>query len=129
MIATDQITAAALDYVEGWFDGDADRMRRALHPDLAKRRLCVDEAGNERIETLTADQMIGWTADGEGRDRDPGDRQIEVTVHHVDDDIATATCLCALYVDYLQLARTAGRLEDRERPVGTRACRADGACR
>ena len=42
MIATDQITAAALDYVEGWFDGDADRMRRALHPDLAKRRLRAD---------------------------------------------------------------------------------------
>ena len=33
IIATDTITAAALDYVEGWFDGDADRMRRALHPD------------------------------------------------------------------------------------------------
>ena len=66
MVATDQITAAALDYVEGWFDGDTDRMRRALHPDLAKRRLRA-----------------------------------------LDDGIATATCLCALYVDYLQLVRTA----------------------
>jgi hypothetical protein len=107
MIATDQITAAALDYVEGWFDGDADRMRRALHPDLVKRRLRALGNGAEHIETLTADQMIGWTADGEGRELDPGDRQIDVTVHHVDDGIATATCLCALYVDYLQLARTA----------------------
>jgi hypothetical protein len=107
MIATDQITAAALDYVEGWFDGDADRMRRALHPDLVKRRLRVDDPDGEQIETLTADQMIGWTADGEGRELDPGDRRIDITVHHVDDGIATATCLCALYVDYLQLARTA----------------------
>ena len=41
-VATGEITAAALDYVEGWFDGDADRMRRALHPDLVKRRLRAD---------------------------------------------------------------------------------------
>src|SRR3954469_9392649 len=106
-IATDAITGAALDYVEGWFDGDAERMRRALHPDLAKRRLWAADDGEEQIQTLTADQMIRWTADGEGRKRDPGDRQIDVTVDHAADGIATATCLCALYVDYLQLARTA----------------------
>ena len=33
----DAIVRAALDYFEGWFDGDAARMERALHPDLAKR--------------------------------------------------------------------------------------------
>ena len=31
------IVATALDYFEGWFDGDAVRMERALHPELAKR--------------------------------------------------------------------------------------------
>ncbi len=105
--ATEEITAAARDYVEGWFDGDAERMRRALHPDLAKRSLDVDDAGQERIETLTAEQMIRWTREGVGQQRDPGDRQIEITVHQVDDGLATATCLCALYVDHLQLAKTA----------------------
>lgn len=104
--ATGQITAAALDYVEGWFDGDAERMRRALHPDLAKRSLARNDAGGDRLETLTADQMIGWTAEGLGRAEDPPDRGIEITVDHVGDEIAAATCRCALYVDYLQLART-----------------------
>jgi hypothetical protein len=32
------ITRAALDYFEGWFDGDVERIDRALHPDLVKRR-------------------------------------------------------------------------------------------
>ena len=32
-----EITATALDYAEGWYTGDGDRMRGALHPDLAKR--------------------------------------------------------------------------------------------
>ena len=31
------IKQTALDYVEGWYEGNAERMERALHPDLAKR--------------------------------------------------------------------------------------------
>ena len=31
------ITRTALDYIEGWYTGDATRMERALHPELAKR--------------------------------------------------------------------------------------------
>ena len=32
------ITETVLDYFEGWFDGDTERMQRALHRDLVKRR-------------------------------------------------------------------------------------------
>jgi hypothetical protein len=31
------IKATALNYIEGWYDGDAARMESALHPELAKR--------------------------------------------------------------------------------------------
>src|SRR5439155_1374277 len=31
------IRQAALDYIEGWYAGDADRMARAVHPELATR--------------------------------------------------------------------------------------------
>ncbi|HEU5048747.1 MAG TPA: nuclear transport factor 2 family protein, partial [Gemmatimonadales bacterium] len=31
------IRATALDYAEGWYTADSARMRRALHPALAKR--------------------------------------------------------------------------------------------
>ena len=37
MADRDAIVRVALDYFEGWFDGDAARMERTLHPDLAKR--------------------------------------------------------------------------------------------
>ncbi len=97
------IVAAALDYYEGWFDGEPARMERALHPDLVKRSL--DEDGLT-LETLSARQMIDWTAQGVGRERDPGNRRIEVHVDHVFGDIATVTTTSAVYVDYLQLART-----------------------
>jgi hypothetical protein len=35
--AEDAVRSVVMDYVEGWFEGDADRMERALHPELVKR--------------------------------------------------------------------------------------------
>ena len=34
------IRQTALDYIEGWYEGNPERMERALHPELAKE-LCV----------------------------------------------------------------------------------------
>jgi hypothetical protein len=98
------IVAAALDYFEGWFDGDAARMERALHPGLAKRALRED--GWDLNET-SAEWMIDATARGVGRERDPGDRGIEVEVHEVYGAIANVTVRSAVYREYVQLARTA----------------------
>lgn len=99
------IVAAALDYYEGWFDGEPERMERALHPDLVKRSLASDGHG---VDTISAREMVEATADGVGRTRDPGSdrRNIEIHVDHVHGDIATVTATSAVYVDYLQLVRT-----------------------
>jgi hypothetical protein len=98
------VVAAVLDYFEGWFDGDAARMERALHPDLAKRALEAD--GRSLNETTTA-WMVDATGRGVGRDQDPGDRQIDVTVEDMHADIASATVRSAVYREYVHLARTA----------------------
>ena len=99
------IVAAALDYYEGWFDGEPERMERALHPDLVKRSLASD---GRSVDTISAREMVEATADGVARTRDPGSdrRNIEVHVDHVHGDIATVTATSAVYVDYLQLVRT-----------------------
>jgi hypothetical protein len=97
------IAAAVLDYFEGWFDGDAERVERALHPDLAKRSL--EEDGRSLDET-TAAWMIDATARGIGRARDPGDRRIEVDIEDVHGVIANVTVRSAVYREYVQLART-----------------------
>jgi hypothetical protein len=82
------VRAAALDYVEGWFDGDEARMERALHSELVKRDL--DQGA---VRTLSARRMIDLTAEGEGRREDAEDRQIEVEIEHLSGDIASVTCL------------------------------------
>jgi len=100
------IVAAALDYYEGWFEGDAARMERALHPELVKRSLADDGSG---VDTMTAQEMIDATAGGVGKKRDKsigGDRRIETSVDDVHGGIASVTVHSAVYVDYLQLART-----------------------
>jgi hypothetical protein len=100
------IVRTALDYFEGWFDGDAVRVERALHPQLVKRSLGQVSSDPERLETITARQMVDAAADGEGRRQDPGDRRIEVDVEQVYGTIANATVRSAVYVEYLQLVRT-----------------------
>lgn len=96
----------AVDYLEGWFEGEAGRMERALHPELVKRSLDRLPDGGELLETLTADQMIGWTADGIGKTRDVPDRAIDISIGHVHGDIATVTVTSAVYVEYLHVVRT-----------------------
>ena len=97
------VTSVVLDYFEGWFDGDAARMERALHPGLAKRAL---EQDARTLNETTAEWMIDATARGVGRERDPGDRAIEVEVVDVHDTIANATVRSTVYREYVQLVRT-----------------------
>jgi hypothetical protein len=37
------IKQTALDYIDGWYTGDAARMERAVHPELAKRNVTTDD--------------------------------------------------------------------------------------
>ncbi len=106
-IAADEeaILATVSDYVEGWFDGDATRMQRALHPELMKRCRGVEGDDPDALETLTAREMIDATAEGLGRGEDAVDRQIEVEIEYLSGDIASVTCLNHRYVDLLHLIR------------------------
>jgi hypothetical protein len=97
------VVDAVLDYFEGWFDGDAGRIERALHPGLAKRGF---EKDGRTLDETTAEWMIDATARGVGGSRDPGDRQIEVEVEDVYGTIANVTVRSAVYREYVQLALT-----------------------
>jgi hypothetical protein len=65
------IVRTALDYFEGWFNGDAARIERALHPELAKRSLGQQPSDPDRLATVTARQMVEATVGGDGKRNDP----------------------------------------------------------
>ena len=100
------VLETALDYFEGWFDGNVERMDRALHPALAKRSLRQVDPEMPELRSVTKEQMLAWTAAGEGRREDPGDRRIEVEVIDVHGNIATVLIRSAVYREYLHLVRT-----------------------
>jgi len=107
----DGITATARDYIEGWLDGDPERMRRCLHPDLVKRMVRRDPDSGEWIIGRIADaaMMIGWTEAGEGRTTDEAGRQYEIVVDEVFDRIATVRLFASPFVDYLHVAKVGER--------------------
>jgi len=99
----DAVRSVVMDYVEGWFGCDVDRMQRALHPELVKRCRGIEGDNPDALETLSARDMLDATADGEGRREDAADRQIEVRIDYLSGGIASAQCLCHRYVDLLHL--------------------------
>jgi hypothetical protein len=106
-----QIHQAALDYAQGWYEGDTERVRRCLHPELAKRRILRDpQTGEEGFRHVTRQLMLDLTQQGGGRDEVPADkRTYDVTILDVCGDIASARAETTEYVDYLHLARSQGR--------------------
>lgn len=100
------IRACLLDYFEGWFDGDAIRMDRALHAGLAKHALGQDPARSGTLDVSTKDEMVELTRQGRGRGRDLPDRAIRIDIASVSGDIASAIIHSAVYVEYALLART-----------------------
>jgi Putative lumazine-binding len=102
-VSKDAVRSVVMLYVEGWFEGDAGRMKRALHPELVKRCRGIEGDNPDALETLSARDMIDATADGEGRREDAADRQIEIRIDYLSGGIASAQCFCHRYVDLLHL--------------------------
>jgi len=101
------IRATVLDYYEGWYDADAVRMARAVHPELVKRARIATDSPGEVSRVVSAQQMIAWTGAGQGReDVIGGDRTVDVEVLDVSGEIASAIAATPLYFEYLLLVAT-----------------------
>jgi hypothetical protein len=105
------ITATALDYIEGWYAGDAERMERALHPDLAKRivRPHPENKNFSRLDNMSALSLIQGTRRGGGK-QTPKEKQIkEVTILDVFGNAASVKIVASDWIDYLHIAKFNGR--------------------
>lgn len=69
------IRSTALDYVEGWYEGNPQRMARAVHPELVKRIMVSDTAtGQSVIQNMGATALVNGARHGYGKNT-PKDRQ------------------------------------------------------
>ena len=103
------IRAAALDYIDGWYAGDAVRMERAVHPELAKRIVRTDSLGRSMLGQQSAMTLVQNTRNGGGKDTPVADRHDDVRILDIYQNAAVARVDASSWVDYLQLAKWRGR--------------------
>lgn len=104
------VRAAVLDYVEGVYDAEPDRIRRSVHPEMAKRgfaRRSSDEPYREI--PMTFEQLVNlaatYNADGS---RVPKDAPKDIVLFEVLDKTATIKLTASWGVDYMHLAKYDG---------------------
>ncbi len=102
------IVAAAMDYIEGAHEGNADRIARSVHTELCKvsvrkipqtGRDVLYKAGFSRLAELVRANSVPVP---------PEKRDIEITVFTVQEGLACALAVSSSFYDYLQLAKIDG---------------------
>lgn len=102
------IRGAALDYIEGWYEGSVERMTRAVHPELAKR-IVTNEAGVSRVDQMGASTLVANVRRGGGRDTPKARQQKEITILDRYENVASVKVVASDWIDYLHLAKVDGR--------------------
>ena len=101
---------AALDYIEGWSTGDAERMARAVHPELAKRIVRTDpKSGRSGLGQMSAMTLVNSTRMGGGKQTPVAQQRKDVRILDIYQGAAVARVDAASWVDYLQLGKWNGQ--------------------
>jgi hypothetical protein len=103
------IKRAALDYAEGWYEGNAERMERALHPDLAKRIVQKDQRGNGRVNHMSALTLVQYVRQGGGKKVPASEHVKDVTILDMMETSASVKLAMHDWVDYLHVGKVNGR--------------------
>jgi hypothetical protein len=103
------IKQTALDYIEGWYEGNAQRMEKSLHPELAKRMVETNRNGKSRLNQMSAMTLAQYTRAGGGKSVPKDKQQKDVTILDVFENAASVKVIASDWVDYMQMAKFDGR--------------------
>jgi hypothetical protein len=103
------IKQTALDYIEGWYEGNPERMERALHPDLAKRIVMTNPQGWSQLQQMSAMGLVQGVKRGGGRNTPKEKQQKDVTILDVFNNAASVKVVALDWIDYLHVAKWNGR--------------------
>lgn len=104
------IKEAALDYGEGWYEGNAERMERALHPELAKRMVFTNpKSGRSRLNQQGALTLVQNTRRGGGKNAPVEKKENEAIILDVFENAAVVKVIGPEWVDYLHMVKWNGR--------------------
>jgi hypothetical protein len=103
------IDATCHDYLDGQLQGDAARVARSLHPDLAKRK-AVGETADEKfgLRRMTKEELVAFTKQGLLKTPEAQwDRSCKIL--DVTDSAASVRAETPWFVDYFHMGRFGDR--------------------
>lgn len=103
------IEVCVRDYIEGWYAGDAARMDRALHPELAKRGVLQSPgAGRLFLQPIGKSAMVAFTGAGAGKLKPGEEMKLSIEILSVDRTVASVRVVSLKFTDHCHLARLDG---------------------
>ena len=104
------IRQTALDYIEGWYEGNGERMERAVHPDLAKRIINTNPQNGRNTLGHQSAMTLVTNAKTRGPNATPmNERRKDVRILDVFGNTASVRVDASTWVDYLHVAKWNGR--------------------
>ena len=103
------IKRTALNYAEGWYEGNAEKMESALHPDLAKRIVRTNPQGQSGLCQMSALTLIQGTRAGSGKQTPKEEQQKDVTILDMMGSAATVKLEMRDWVDYMHIGKFNGK--------------------
>ena len=103
------IKRTALNYAEGWYEGNAEKMESALSPDLAKRIVRTNPQGQSGLGQMTAMALVQGTRGGSGKQTPKEEQQKDVTILDMMGGAATVKLEMRDWVDYMHVGKMNGK--------------------
>src|SRR5215207_7416509 len=103
------VKRTALNYAEGWYEGNADKMESALHPDLAKRIVRTNDKGQSGLGQMSAMSLVQGTRSGSGKQTPAAEQQKDVTILDMIGGAATVKLEMRDWVDYMHIGKFNGK--------------------
>ena len=102
------VERAALDYLEGFYEGSEEKIRRGVHPDVLKFGFAMRDGAYQRVP-MSFEEMIGFANDVKSSGRfPPADAPKRVELLDVLDQTAVAKVYAWWGSDYLSMAKYDG---------------------
>ena len=103
------IKRTALNYAEGWYEGNAEKMESALHPDLAKRIVRTNPQGQSGLGQMSALSLIQGTRGGSGKQTPKEEQLKDLTILDVMGGAATVKLEMRDWVDFMHIGKFNGK--------------------
>lgn len=103
------IRETAMNYMQSWYDGDAEMMTSSIHETLCKRHFRNAHDREKNLRHISASEMISYTAGGYGKRlcREACDITVVILDHY--QKMANVKVVSPHYYEYLHVVKMNGK--------------------